>query len=91
VIQFCARDRKRSGLDGLLRVDASGALLDARWRYWNPSRDAEPAGGEVMFAPPVEQGAGPLYSASGLYWRRLRSGMYLQSWQWYAEWERLRQ
>ena len=89
VIEFCVRDRTRSGLNGSLRLDASGALLDARWTYWNPVRGAEQAGGEVVFAPPSRSGLGPLFSASGLFWRRLPSGMYLQSWQRYSEWQLL--
>ena len=89
LVEFCARDRNRSGLDGSLRIDASGALLDARWTYWNPVRGSEQAGGEVAFAPPSRPGMGPLFSASGLFWRRLPSGMYLQSWQRYSEWELL--
>jgi hypothetical protein len=88
VLRFCARDRRSPGLDGTMRMDATGALLDARWRYWNPSRDAEPAGGEVVFVPPVFNGPPqPLFSASGLFWRRLPSGRYLQRWQRYTEWK----
>lgn len=41
VLRFCARRRRRDGLDGVMRVDASGSLSDARWTYWNPARDAE--------------------------------------------------
>lgn len=86
VIRFCARDRKRTGLDGTLRLDADGALLDARWRYWNPDASREAAGGDVVFAPPVPGAPHPLVSASGLFWRRLPSGSYRQVWERYTEW-----
>ena len=87
VIRFCARDRKRPGLDGTLRIDASDSFVDARWTFWNPSRDAESAGGEVLFAPPADTGRAPLFSANGLFWRKLPSGRYLQSWQGYSAWK----
>lgn len=89
VLRFCARDRRRSGLDGVMRIDGSGGVVDARWTYWNPSRDAEQAGGEVLFAPLADSGPAPLFSASGLFWRRLPSKRYLQSWQDYSAWELL--
>jgi hypothetical protein len=89
VLLFCARDRRRPGLDGTVRLDSDGALLDSRWMFWNPRRDAEPAGGEVVFAPPSSDGHTPLFSASGLFWRRLRSGGYLQRWEGYSSWELL--
>lgn len=86
VLHFCARDRRRDGLDGVLRLDGSGGLADARWTYWNPARDAEPAGGAVVFAPVAASGPAPLFSASGLFWRRLPSGRYLHSRQDYSTW-----
>ena len=89
VLRFCARDRRRDGLDGVMRVDASGSLSDARWTYWNPARDAELAGGEVIFTPLAESGHAPLFAASGLFWRRLPSKRFLQSWQDYSAWELL--
>jgi hypothetical protein len=89
VLRFCARDRRQDGLDGTMRLEASGALIDARWTFWNPRRDAESAGGAVIFAPPAEVDVEPLFSASGLFWRRLPSGRYLQSWQGYSQWELL--
>lgn len=88
-LRFCARDRDRTGLDGTLRLAADGSFMDARWRFWNPSRDAELAGGEVSFAPPADTGRAPLYSTGGLFWRRLPSGRYWQSWQHYSSWELL--
>lgn len=89
VLRFCARDRRQDGLDGVLRLDATGALIDARWTFWNPNRGAESAGGDVIFAPSGYDGAEPLFSASGLFWRRLPSGRYFQSWQHYSQWELL--
>ncbi|MBK7908294.1 MAG: hypothetical protein IPJ78_17275 [Gemmatimonadetes bacterium] len=89
VLRFCARDRRRNGLDGVMRVGESGGLADARWTYWNPARDGESAGGEVVFTPLAESGHAPLFSASGLFWRRLPSKRYLQSWQDYSAWELL--
>ena len=87
VLRFCARDRRRPGLDGTLRLDSTNALLDARWRYWNPLRHSEEAGGEVVFVPPARDlFAQPLLSASGLFWRRLPSGRYAQRWQQYSAW-----
>lgn len=87
VIRFCARDRRLTGLDGTLRLDSNNALLDARWRYWNPIRYSEEAGGEVQFVPPArDQVAQPLLSASGLFWRRLPSGRYAQRQQQYSAW-----
>lgn len=89
VLHFCARDRRRDGLDGVMRVGESGGLAEARWTYWSPARDAEAAGGAVVFAPVADSGLAPLFSASGLFWRRLPSGRYLQSWQDYSAWELL--
>lgn len=86
IIRFCARDRKRAGLDGTLRLDATGTFLDARWRYWNPDGSREESGGEVVFAPAEDGIRYPLVSASGLFWRRLPSGSYRQVWERYTEW-----
>lgn len=85
-IIFCARDRGRSGLDGAMRIDASDALLDARWQFWNPARRAEEAGGEVAFVAPSASRDVPLLSASGVFWRRLPSGNYYHRTQWYSAW-----
>jgi hypothetical protein len=87
MIRYCARDRNASGLDGTMRISGSDGLLDARWRYWNPSRERELAGGEVTFAPAPRDGSiAPLVSTSGLFWRRTPSGRYSQRWQRYIEW-----
>lgn len=88
VLVFCARDRKQSGIDGTLRLGADSSFLDARWRFWNPARDAEKAGGEVVFTPFDIRSATPwLLSAQGLFWRQLRGGMYRQRWEAYEGWE----
>jgi hypothetical protein len=87
VIRFCARDRRKTGLDGTMRIDLSGGLVDARWRYWNPARDAELAGGELSFIPASRvHDKLPLMSSSGVFWRRLSSGRFAQRWQRYLEW-----
>lgn len=88
VLVFCGRDRKESGIDGTLRLDADSSFLDARWRFWNPARDAEKAGGEVVFTPFDIRSATPwLLSAQGLFWRQLRGGMYWQRWEAYEGWK----
>lgn len=85
---FCGRDRKRSGIDGTLQLDADSSFLVARWRYWNPARDAEKAGGEVVFTPFDSRSATPfLHAAQGLFWRELRGGMYWHRWEEYEGWE----
>lgn len=87
VLRFCPRNRKQSGLEGTLRLEADASLVSARWQYWNPRHDAEPAGGEVVFAVSVQPGARPvLTAANGLFWRQLRSGRYYQRWQQYDGW-----
>lgn len=87
VLQFCPRDRRRSGLEGTLRIASDGSFIAARWRFWNPKRNGETAGGEVVFAPrPVDERAPELLAASGLFWRRLPSGLYYQRWQQYERW-----
>jgi hypothetical protein len=88
VLVFCGRDRKRSGIDGTIQLGADSSFLMARWRYWNPSRDAEKAGGEVVFVPFDRRSFTPwLHAAQGLYWRQLRGGMYWHQWEEYEGWE----
>lgn len=84
-LRFCARNRRASGLDGTLRLDDAGSLVEARWIFWNPARGREEAGGEVVFAP-VASDLGPLLAASGVFWRRLPSGQFFQRWQRYVAW-----
>lgn len=88
-LMYCPRDERRPGIQGTLAIDASGALLEARWRFINPDRGQELAGGEVQFAPPSDSGPTPLFSTSGLFWRRLPSGAYRQSWQRFERWKLL--
>lgn len=88
VLVFCGRDRKRSGIDGTIQLDADSSFLVARWRYWNPARNAEKAGGEVVFTPFDRRSFTPwLHAAQGLYWRQLRGGMYWHRWEEYEGWE----
>lgn len=87
VIHFCARDRKRGGLDGTLRLGSDSSFIAARWQYVNPARDAEVAGGEVSFAPFDIRSSTPwLAAAEGMFWRRLRGGMYWHRWEAYEGW-----
>lgn len=86
-LRLCARDRTRTGVDGTLRLAGDGSFVAARWTFWNPSREAEPAGGEVVFAPREEAVLRPLFAASGLFWRRLASGAYHQNWKEYEQYE----
>jgi hypothetical protein len=86
-IQFCPRDRSRTGLEGVLRLDARGSFVSARWTFWNPKRDAELAGGEVAFVPRDQEADHPvLLAAYGLFWRKLPTGRYYQRWQRYNRW-----
>ena len=86
-LSFCARDRRQSGLDGVLRIGADGSLTSARWRFWNPARGAELAGGEVVFTPRDARGTpAPLLAAQGLFWRRLPGGLFYQRWEQYSLW-----
>lgn len=88
VFVFCTRDRKATGVDGTLRLGADSSFLDARWRFWNPHRDAERAGGEVVFTPFDIRSSTPwLLSAQGLFWRQLPGGMYWQRWEQYEGWK----
>lgn len=87
VLAFCAKDRRQTGLDGTLRIGEDGTLLSARWMFHNRARDAERAGGEVVFAPLDRETPTPtLLAAQGLFWRRLPSGMYYQRWEQYERW-----
>lgn len=99
-LQFCARDRRKSGLDGTLYVSDGDGFRGARWRYWNPLDGAEAAGGHVAFKRverpltaaqaaadgQVESTPEPLVATSGLFWRKLPSGLFVQRSQWYIEW-----
>lgn len=107
-LRFCARDRRRNGLDGTLQLSESEGFVEARWRFWNPRTDAEQAGGAATFASAraPEQSAGaasssaqdsvanvsaPLTSTSGLFWRKLPSGRFVQRWQRFHEWHFIEQ
>lgn len=86
-LRFCARDRRRSGLDGTLQVSERDGFVEARWRFWNPSDGAEDAGGAATFASVrAEPPPAPLTSTSGLFWRQLPAGKYVQRWQRFHEW-----
>ena len=86
-LRFCARDRSGNGLDGTLQLSEAEGFVEARWRFWNPRDRVEQAGGAATFAsaspdaPPA-----PLTSTSGLFWRRLPSGKFIQRWQRFHEW-----
>lgn len=89
-VRFCTDSRSAGGLDGLLRLTADGEFADATWRFVNGGRDAEAAGGEIVFAPRASPGSvGPLLAASGTFWRRLPSGAYWRRHQAYTKWELL--
>lgn len=90
-LRFCARDRRGSGLDGTLLLTESEGFIEARWRFWNPRDRVEQAGGAATFASVrVDDGAAPLTSTSGLFWRRLPSDKFIQRWQRFQEWRFLR-
>jgi hypothetical protein len=87
IIAYCPKDRRYSGLEGTLRISTDGEFVEARWRYWNPMRDAEEAGGDALFAPrDPNQSDAILVPAAGTFWRRLRSGMFYQVHQEYSKW-----
>lgn len=87
-LRFCARDRRGDGLDGTLLLSERDGFAEARWRYWNPRDRVEQAGGAATFAGVREdEGVVPLASTSGLFWRRLPSGKFIQRWQRFHEWQ----
>jgi hypothetical protein len=89
-LRFCAKDRRRPGLDGILQLSERDGLVEAHWRFWNPLGGAEPAGGAVTFALAQPDSApAPLSATSGLFWRQLPSGKYLQRWQGFHDWQLL--
>lgn len=91
-LRFCARDRRESGLDGTLRLSEREGFIEARWRFWNPLDGSEPAGGAATFASAGENAAAmPLTSTSGLFWRKLPSGRFVQRWQRFHEWHFIEQ
>ncbi|HRQ77379.1 MAG TPA: hypothetical protein PLY94_02185 [Gemmatimonadaceae bacterium] len=86
-LRFCARDRRGTGLDGTLLLSERDGFVEARWRFWNPRDETEQAGGAATFASAsAEDEAVPLTSTSGLFWRRLPSGKFIQRWQRFHEW-----
>lgn len=88
-LAFCPRSREETGLEGTLRLARDTSFIAARWAYWNPQRNGETAGGEVVFAPPGVTASGkplPLLPLSGLFWRKLLSGRYWQRWEEYDRW-----
>ncbi len=91
-LRFCGRNRRESGLDGTLRLSEREGFIEARWRFWNPRDGAESAGGAVTFASAGEDAAAmPLTSTSGLFWRKLPSGRFVQRWQRFHEWHLFQQ
>lgn len=89
-LRFCAKDRRRSGLDGILQLSEGDGFVETHWRFWNPRDGAEAAGGAATFAVALSDSASvPLVSTSGLFWRQLPSGKYLQRWQSFHEWRLL--
>jgi hypothetical protein len=86
-LRFCAKDRRRSGLDGILQLSEREGFVGTHWRFWNPRGGAEPAGGAVTFAAVRSDSASEVLSSmSGLFWRQLPSGKFLQRWQSFHEW-----
>ncbi|HSA54126.1 MAG TPA: hypothetical protein VLE53_00410 [Gemmatimonadaceae bacterium] len=88
-LAFCPRSRSETGLQGTLRLARDTTFIAARWAYWNPQRNGETAGGEVVFAPPGVSATGeplPLLPLSGLFWRKLLNGRYWQRWEEYDRW-----
>lgn len=86
-IRYCGRERRRSGLDGTLQISERDGFVEARWRFWNPRDGAEDAGGAATFASvQADVQSAALTSTSGLFWRQLPSGKYVQRWQRFHEW-----
>lgn len=88
-LAFCPKSRRETGLEGTLRLGRDTSFIAARWSYWNPHRNRESAGGEVVFAPhgrSVKRAPLPLLPLSGLFWRKLLSGRYWQRWEEYERW-----
>src|SRR5690606_2818680 len=85
-LRFCARDRRGSGLDGTLLLSERGGFVEVRWRFWNARSSAEQAGGAATFASVGTDDPARLTSTSGLFWRRLPSGRFVQRWQRFHEW-----
>jgi hypothetical protein len=88
-IVYCPLDRKAAALIGSMLISTTAGLISANWTYFNPARNAELAGGEVMFVPPAPTGEPtlPLLAASGWFWRKLRSGAFWRRWQSYDQWK----
>lgn len=86
-LRFCARNRRANGLDGRLQVSEGEGFISVQWRFWNPASGAEAAGGSATFASVyADSASAPLLSTSGLFWRQLPSGRFLQRWQSFHEW-----
>lgn len=88
-LAFCPRSRRETGLEGTLRLARDSSFIAARWSYWNPQRNRESAGGEVVFAPyglSIKGEPLPLLPLSGLFWRKLLNGRYWQRWEEYERW-----
>lgn len=84
---FCPASSKRAGLDGVLIVSQDGYFSTATWRFQNPHRQAEVAGGHVEFLLPIDRGAAHfLLPRVGVFWRRLISGAHWRENHVYEEW-----
>ena len=89
-LRFCAKDRRRSGLDGILQLSEGDGFVETHWRFWNPRGGAEAAGGAATFAVArADSASEPLVSTSGLFWRQLPTGKFMQRWQSFHEWRLL--
>lgn len=87
-IRFCPRSARIAGLKGTLVVSTETGFVRASWTIANPARNAERAGGDVVFVPAAsttEQRL-PLLAATGQFWRQLRSGAIWRRWQSYDKW-----
>jgi hypothetical protein len=85
----CPRSRRETGMEGTVRLGRDTTFIAARWTYWNPDRNRESAGGEVVFTPPGVSARGqrlPLLPLSGLFSRKLLNGRYWQRWEEYDRW-----